>query len=156
MLSKLQKSNNKGFTIIEVMIVLAIAGLIILIVLLAVPALQRNGRNTALKNDASAIAAAVSTFQSDNDGAMPTGISANGLVTGAGGTSEAQARIQGGTVVDAQVTAVPAALVPHGHIQYWLGHRCNGGVSARAIAIWYSVETSGTETAALNNKCIDA
>ena len=55
MLSKLQKirdqktSEQKGFTIIEVMIVLAIAGLIILIVFLAVPALQRNGRNTQQK-----------------------------------------------------------------------------------------------------------
>ena len=48
MLSKLKKS-NQGFTIIEVMIVLAIAGLILLIVFLAVPALQRNGRNTTKK-----------------------------------------------------------------------------------------------------------
>jgi prepilin-type N-terminal cleavage/methylation domain-containing protein len=35
-----------GFTIIEVMIVLAIAGLILLIVFLAVPALEREARNT--------------------------------------------------------------------------------------------------------------
>ncbi|MDQ3065292.1 MAG: prepilin-type N-terminal cleavage/methylation domain-containing protein, partial [bacterium] len=41
MLSRI-KNNNKGFTIIEVLIVLAIAGLIMLIVFLAVPALQRN------------------------------------------------------------------------------------------------------------------
>jgi len=36
---------QSGFTIIEVMIVLAIAGLILLIVFLVVPALQRNARN---------------------------------------------------------------------------------------------------------------
>ena len=71
MLNKLKKSDAKGFTIIEVMIVLAIAGLIILIVLLAVPALQRNGRNTAIKNDASALTAAVAEFASNNDGALP-------------------------------------------------------------------------------------
>ena len=40
MLNKLKKSDKDGFTIIEVMIVLAIAGLILLIVFLAVPALQ--------------------------------------------------------------------------------------------------------------------
>ena len=45
------KKRNQGFTIIEVMIVLAIAGLIMLIVFLAVPALQRNQRNTARKQD---------------------------------------------------------------------------------------------------------
>jgi prepilin-type N-terminal cleavage/methylation domain-containing protein len=45
------KKRNEGFTIIEVMIVLAIAGLIMLVVFLAVPALQRNSRNTQRNND---------------------------------------------------------------------------------------------------------
>jgi prepilin-type N-terminal cleavage/methylation domain-containing protein len=36
-----------GFTIIEVLIVLAIAGLVLLIVFFAVPSLQRNQRNTS-------------------------------------------------------------------------------------------------------------
>jgi prepilin-type N-terminal cleavage/methylation domain-containing protein len=40
MLKKLKKSDS-GFTIIEVMIVLAIAGLILLIVFLAVPAMVK-------------------------------------------------------------------------------------------------------------------
>lgn len=35
------KNSPRGFTIVEVMIVLAIAGLIMLIVFLAIPALQR-------------------------------------------------------------------------------------------------------------------
>ncbi|MGZ6004596.1 MAG: type II secretion system protein [Candidatus Saccharimonadales bacterium] len=71
MLKKL-KSSNKGFTIIEVLIVLAIAGLIILIVLLAVPALQRNQRNTSRKNDATRIAGAITNFESANSGSLPT------------------------------------------------------------------------------------
>jgi prepilin-type N-terminal cleavage/methylation domain-containing protein len=62
----------QGFTIIEVMIVLAIAALILLIVLLAVPALQRNSRNTAIKNDASAVIAGVSEFKSNNNGKLPS------------------------------------------------------------------------------------
>ena len=53
------KKQSEGFTIIEVLIVLAIAGLIMLIVFLAVPALQRNSRNTGRNADASLIAAAV-------------------------------------------------------------------------------------------------
>jgi len=51
--------NKKGFTIIEVMIVLAVAGLIMLIVFTAVPALQRNARNTNRTSDASKVAAGV-------------------------------------------------------------------------------------------------
>jgi prepilin-type N-terminal cleavage/methylation domain-containing protein len=77
MLSKLKKSNGKGFTIIEVMIVLAIAGLILLIVLLAVPALQRSARNTQRKNDASSIASAISNSINDNNGTVPGGLGAD-------------------------------------------------------------------------------
>src|SRR5258708_36141034 len=59
MLNKLKLSKSqKGFTIIEVMIVLVIAGLILLIVFLAVPALQRNARNTHRKSDIAGLLAA--------------------------------------------------------------------------------------------------
>ena len=61
---------KRGFTIIEVMIVLAIAGFILLMVFLAVPALQRNSRNNARRNDAAAIAASVTSFM-DNHAIMP-------------------------------------------------------------------------------------
>lgn len=54
------KKRTEGFTIIEVLIVLAIAGLILLIVFLAVPALQRNSRNTTRNNEAARISAAIS------------------------------------------------------------------------------------------------
>lgn len=60
-----------GFTIIEVLIVLAIAGLIMLIVFLAVPALQRNARNTSRKSDASSLASALSEYINNNDGQLP-------------------------------------------------------------------------------------
>ena len=63
--------NNKGFTIIEIMIVLAIAGLIMLIVFLAVPALQRSSRNTQRKNDVGNFSSAISTWTSNNNGAIP-------------------------------------------------------------------------------------
>lgn len=66
------KKRNQGFTIIEVLIVLAIAGLIMLIVFLAVPALRRNSENTAARNDASKVSAAVSEFVSNNNGKLPT------------------------------------------------------------------------------------
>ncbi len=72
MLSKLkQRKEEKGFTIIEVLIVLAIAGLILLIVFLAVPALQRNARNTSRKNDVARVGGAATEFLSNNGGTLP-------------------------------------------------------------------------------------
>ena len=63
---------EKGFTIIEVVLVLAIAGLIFLMVFLALPALQSSQRDTALKSDAGIVASAVSTFSGNNRGATPS------------------------------------------------------------------------------------
>ncbi|MDQ5953755.1 MAG: hypothetical protein QG562_419 [Patescibacteria group bacterium] len=80
----LKKSNQKGFSIIEVLIVLAIAGLIMLIVFLAVPALQRNSRNTAREADASKILAAVNQCLSNRNGATGQ-CNSNALLTANGG-----------------------------------------------------------------------
>lgn len=66
------KSNQEGFTIIEVMIVLVIAAVILLIVFLAVPALQRNSRNTQRKSDVSNLLAGAGEYSSNNTGSMPT------------------------------------------------------------------------------------
>lgn len=66
------KNRAKGFTIIEVLIVLAIGGLIMLIVFLAVPALQRNSRNTQRSNDAANLSSALANFTSNNGGSMAT------------------------------------------------------------------------------------
>lgn len=65
------KQQEKGFTIIEVLIVLAIAGLIMLIVFLAVPALQRNSRNAQAKSEASTILGALSEYVNNNNGKLP-------------------------------------------------------------------------------------
>lgn len=67
----INKNNKKGFTIIEVVLVLAIAGLIFLMVFLALPALQRSQRDTQRKNDASRLRAAVTDFSSNNRGSLP-------------------------------------------------------------------------------------
>lgn len=69
MLKKLQQ-RNKGFTIVEVMIVLAIGGMIMLIVFLAVPALQRNSRNNQRTSDATRTAAAVNECLSNTNGTV--------------------------------------------------------------------------------------
>ena len=66
-----QLENKKGFTIIEVVLVLAIAALIFLMVFIALPALQRNQRDTARKNQMSKVLSAVTSYQSNNRGKNP-------------------------------------------------------------------------------------
>ena len=82
MLNKIKKSKDEGFTIIEVMIVLAIAGLIMLIVFMAIPALQRNQRNTTAKSEASNIMAAVTEYSTNNGGKLPGSGDAATIITG--------------------------------------------------------------------------
>ncbi|MBR1939221.1 type II secretion system protein [Candidatus Saccharibacteria bacterium] len=67
----MSKSRSRGFTIIEVVLVLAIAGLIFLMVFIALPALQRGQRNTQRKNDLSRIVTAVSSYQANNSNKLP-------------------------------------------------------------------------------------
>ncbi len=147
MLKKLQKRNTEGFTIIEVMIVLAIAALILLIVLLAVPALQRNSRNTAIKNDVSAITAGVGEYASNNDGATPSTISASGSTVTIGGSgTSSTAKIQSNTTVNS--TGTPGTNA--GTIVVLFGQKCTNSTSfgtsgaPRSTAILYNIETSSS------------
>ena len=60
-----------AFTIIEVVLVLAIAGLIFLMVFIALPALQRNQRDTQRKNDMSRVKTALDNYKSNNKNTLP-------------------------------------------------------------------------------------
>jgi prepilin-type N-terminal cleavage/methylation domain-containing protein len=66
------QSKQNGFTIIEVVLVLAIAALIFLMVFIALPALQRNQRDAARKTFQSKVSSAVTTYQSNKRGNQPT------------------------------------------------------------------------------------
>lgn len=153
MLTKLNKlkaeRSDQGFTIIEVMIVLAIAGLILLIVFLAVPALQRNARNTTLKSDASAVAAGITEFASNNQGSEPTSLPQAGsavTIKGPAGSANVDAKVNGSTVVST-VGAVPTnANVGTGTVKVWIGHDCAGAANSRSSAVFYGVEVSGGES----------
>ncbi|HEX3568646.1 MAG TPA: type II secretion system protein [Candidatus Saccharimonadales bacterium] len=153
MLSPLKPKRQDGFTIIEVLIVLAIAGLIMLIVFLAVPALQRNARNTQRRNDVSSLLSGVSEFVNDNNGQLPTSVSVGGdgqtTFTGGSGTTS----IQGAKVGFYQDTHVhfgnasssPSASTDDVYIL--TGATCNGNSvtngSSRSFVAEYWVEGSG-------------
>ena len=77
--------NAKGFTIIEVTLVLAIAGLIFLMVFVALPALQRQQRDTRRRENVMSLITQVKKFQSNNRGALPSMLQASGDTATSGG-----------------------------------------------------------------------
>ena len=61
---------KRGFTIIEVVLVLAIAGLIFLMVFIALPALQRSQRNTQRRDDYSMLITSINSYMASNNGKL--------------------------------------------------------------------------------------
>ena len=172
------KKDQKGFTIIEVMIVLAIAGLIIAVVLVAVPQLQRNQRNNARKSILSRIKSEIDNYAGNNNGTYP--INSNGNVAGSFGATTANtnaflgkylAQTAGGGGVNindpstgnAVTFTVPAALVPtaaelttlpaQGVVNYIFGAVCGtDGVRTAKVGRFYAVSI-GLEGGA--SQCLD-
>jgi prepilin-type N-terminal cleavage/methylation domain-containing protein len=148
MLSNIRK-RNEGFTIIEVLIVLAIAGLIMLIVFLAVPALQRNSRNTQEKSAASALLGAINEYENNNNGGVPTAvaIAADGTISATGTGTPSTGKTQGGYTASVSTT-FPANTVAPGTFTIALGYKCTGNTgfaaTPRSVAVAYIVETGGT------------
>lgn len=69
--SMMRKDALGGFTIIEVVLVLAIAGLIFMMVFIALPQLQRAQRDTQRRSQISSFQSAVTQFQANNNGKIP-------------------------------------------------------------------------------------
>ncbi|HSX28522.1 MAG TPA: type II secretion system protein [Candidatus Saccharimonadales bacterium] len=134
---------QKGFTIIEVVLVLAIAGLIFLIVFLALPQLQKSRRDTQRRNDAGRMLAGFESYASSNNGSYP----ADGASAGTALTTYA------GTMTDPSTGAaynfsntVPNPPTAQGDVYYATGTICNGsattttGATSRNIAIVMKLE----------------
>ncbi len=169
MLAKFKKSQT-GFTIIEVLIVLAIGGLIMLIVFLAVPALQRQQRNTGRKSDAARIAAAASNFVTNNNGTMPAAGStanANTIIADAGPLSQypvssgwagnnalaaQRLNIVAGAAANAAITVDGMQLVVGAICNAAGGGATSSGASPRSMALQYPTENNGGAFAGL---CVD-
>ena len=69
-MAKHNTNSKEGFTIIEVVLVLAIAGLIFLMVFVALPALQRSQRDTQRRNDMSRVDTSLVQYQTNNSSAV--------------------------------------------------------------------------------------
>lgn len=68
-----EDAHKNGFTIIEVSLVIAIAGLIFLMIFVALPALRRQARDTQRREDVMSFLSSVKKFQTNNRGVLPTG-----------------------------------------------------------------------------------
>lgn len=141
-MSNIKNRKESGFTIIEVLIVLAIAGLIMLIVFLAVPALQRNSRNTQRKTDVSAVLTAINEYANNNQGKLPTDqTTLNSALDNANlgyyqksAVTFASSNTNGATGETIQVKTAAACASN--------GDDASGSASRRFVAL-YAVETSG-------------
>lgn len=151
--TKLQQ--RKGFTIIEVVLVLAIAALIILMVFIAWPALQRTQRDQARKSDVALIGSTISTFKSNNKGKLPNICELNKLVFKQG-TSIYQAvdcksdgAVTGSKIItqstvadgDSAVGIEQVIVVPRGRCD---GNNVQTDGSPRQAALVFAVEANGT------------
>lgn len=150
--TKLQQ--RKGFTIIEVVLVLAIAALIILMVFIAWPALQRTQRDQARKSDVALIGSTISTFKSNNKGKLPSICELNKLVFKQGTSiyqavdCEGAAAVTGSDIITQSAVADNSAVdikqvivVPRGKCD---GNNVRTDGSPRQVALAFAVEASGT------------
>jgi type IV pilus assembly protein PilA len=169
------KKDQKGFTIIEVMIVLAIAGLIIGVVLVAIPQLQRNQRNTARKSVLSRIKTEVDNYAGNNNGTYPANLNTN--VAGSFGSTTANTNAflgrylgatagGGGVNINDPSTGVPvtfsipaaaalATLPTQGQVFYYNGAVCStdGAMTAQAGRFYaVSMGLEGGAAQCLDNK----
>jgi prepilin-type N-terminal cleavage/methylation domain-containing protein len=150
-----KKSKQSGFTIIEVVLVLAIAALIFLMVFIALPALQRSQRDTQRKADVARVQTAIQNYQSNNRNAVPTpgATFISGYLT-VGGDSFADPDGTDYTfTVNSANGFTPSAFVA-GKMYYTLNAKCNGesvatGQGSSKIAVQYKHEGGGT--ACVNN-----
>lgn len=146
-MNTLYQRKSRGFTIIEVVLVLAIAGLILLMVFIALPALQRGQRDTQRRNDMARVMTQITNYQTNARGAVPKNADIAGFVSGyltpGGDFNDPKT---GTAYTMTATTTVPTAI---GSIAYQEGNICNptgngfvAGTSRNAAVITF-LEGSG-------------
>jgi prepilin-type N-terminal cleavage/methylation domain-containing protein len=87
-MNKTLAQNRKGFTLIEILVVIGILAVLFAIVLIAInPARQfSQANNTKRRSDVNAILNAIHQYAADNHGALPAGIAATTGIISSGGS----------------------------------------------------------------------
>jgi prepilin-type N-terminal cleavage/methylation domain-containing protein len=146
------KKRTEGFTIIEVLIVLAIAGLIMLIVFLAVPALQRNSRNTQRKSDVSSLLGSAQEVLNNNNGKVSS-LTEAALVAVAPEAAYYDYTVAANLVV---ASGAQAAVTNADFVVLATGAKCGTAGAAvagttRQMAVIYAVEAGSGVTSVCTN-----
>ncbi len=119
-----------GFTLIEIVIVLAIAALIMVIVFLAVAGAQRAQRDTAVKDAASRLLAATNQFSSNNSGKFPANAADVATLTAATGYN---VTLPTGYTAAYGATAATAATSTVMNVD---NKTCTGGTPGASVRFW--------------------
>lgn len=136
------EKKEKGFTIIEVVLVLAIAALIFLMVFVAFPGLQRQQRDSGRKSAVGTVITAVADYAANNRGVLPSGTELDGYVedlTTANYSVPVKAGVDGEAInatIDTITVYTKAKCAPDGKIT-------TTGASARQFAVGTYLESGG-------------
>jgi len=134
---------EKGFTLIEIVLVLAIAGLLLVIVFLAVSGAQKSRRDTQRKNDLSRIAAQLESYASNTNGCYPamaapcTTVSWNAFSTS---TYITGANLNDPTTGAGYAYVAWTPTPTTGQVSYQTGFACDGTVIGRGYRVNMGLE----------------
>ncbi len=150
---QLSSQRSSGFTLIEIMLVLAIAGLIMVIVFLAVQGAQRSNRDRARQDMVNRAVASLNSYAGNNNGAYPTAagtfaVGSTTWFTAATGLNQTIPGLLSSTtqaLTATAVTAVPAINVLTLYIGGTTptGMTCGGNITAGGGAVMSRMEATG-------------
>jgi len=132
------KQTVKGFTIIEVVLVLAIAGLIFLMVFVALPALQSGQRDTARRGDVGTVAAAVTSYSNTNRGKFPDTAQLETQLGATGsGDTKAYQTVSNNTLTTEVVANGTAQVytIPEATIRVYKGLKCSTNAAQGSVTL---------------------
>lgn len=147
----MSKNNKKAFTIIEVVLVLAIAGLIFLMVFIALPALQRSQRDSQRRSDVTKVFAQIQAYQTNNRNQVPdqTRINQNFLRDYLKGGSGSTEFTEPKTGRPYEFSVNPPAETDYHIMQYRTSAKCDGEDlvsitnAPRSVAVRVKLEGAG-------------
>lgn len=142
------RNKQSGFTLIEVVLVLAIGALIILMALLAFGGAQRGRRDTARTNAAGTLASALEQYAANNNGTYPADQAAlDGIATSAMNDPKTGTKptLSASAATTTVITYSPGATCGAD------GKTFTAGTASGAYAITYKQE-SGTTVACRSNQ----
>lgn len=153
---------NDGFTIVEVMIVLAIIGMMLLAVLLVVPALQRSARNSSRRGDVNTLLTAYTEYTNNAGGTIPASCAGTATTCFVTTIKPAYYGVTSSSVSFTAATSATAraAVTSAEEVRIYNYAKCNPATGAavatnatrRAIVALFAVETSnGTQA-----QCIES